>query len=114
MSSDVSIAAVNPTAVMSEDGSVNATVVGLSGGTTAVTAYTPNGLKAVYQINVKETDAVLDDTDDGGEGKEEPAKPKQKEEKERGVQNPALITAVCIVIIIVAVGALVMFLRKKK
>ena len=114
VSSDVSIAAVNPTAVMSEDGSVNATVVGLSGGTTAVTAYTPNGLKAVYQINVKETDAVLDDTDDGGEGKEEPAKPKQKEEKERGVQNPALITAVCIVIIIVAVGALVMFLRKKK
>lgn len=111
VSADAAVAAVNPAAVMSEDGSVAATVVGLSSGTVAVTAYTPNGLTAVYQVNVKQTDVEPEETAAATKQPEE--KEDTRETEEKGIQNAALVTGVCVVIIIVAVGALIVFLRKK-
>lgn len=111
VSNDASVAAVNPAAIMSTDGSVSVEVVGLSSGTAAVTAYAPNGLTAVYQVNVKQSDEEPEAAPDAEEQQEETKEHQETEEK--GIQSTTLVIGVCIVIIAAAIGALAVFLRKK-
>lgn len=129
VSSDASIAYVNPSSVTvdAESGNASRTLRAMSEGTTTITAFTENGLTAVYQVLVEAAEVVEevaepepDKKDDKGivEKKdetdhEEAVKETIQVEEEKENKSTLLITLVATVIALILIGLVIFVLRKK-